>query len=122
MPTDSKSLDCERHGCAKSRRQVELCNMGARGESLGVPYWQAWEEGRGPGQAPPEEKAPEPPPQSKATQTPARARARKLACKECPDGNWIEEAGVCQVFSPEKRCLMRSYFNGRRNICTHWPE
>lgn len=44
------SYQCSRHKCLKSTRMVELCNMGARGESPGNKYWIAWEEGRGPGQ------------------------------------------------------------------------
>lgn len=41
---------CRRHNCEKSRRMVELCQMGQRGEEPGVSYWQAWEEGRRLGQ------------------------------------------------------------------------
>ena len=49
-PEGAKELFCDRHRCPKFRRLVELCNLGARGEAIGVPYWTAWEEGRGPKQ------------------------------------------------------------------------
>jgi len=44
------SVFCKRHNCKKSPRLIQLCHAGQRGESPGVKYWRAWEEGRGPGQ------------------------------------------------------------------------
>jgi hypothetical protein len=38
---------CDRHQCHKTKRWVELCK---RDQSLGGGYWQAWEQGQGPGQ------------------------------------------------------------------------
>lgn len=50
VPEQARFIDCPRHGCRKTRRLVELCNLGARGLPLGLPYWQAWEQECGPGQ------------------------------------------------------------------------
>jgi len=44
------AIFCKRHECDKSRRMVQLCQMGARGEEPGLGYWRAWEEGGGPRQ------------------------------------------------------------------------
>jgi hypothetical protein len=112
-PVDGNVFFCERHQCEKTLHWFRLCSTKAK-------YFNAWEKGRGPGQTPPKEE--HAPPRSKALETPRRAQARKLACKECPDGHWDEAAGLCQAFSPERRCLMRQYFNGPRQICRHWPE
>jgi len=107
--------DCPRHGIFKPAHWVRLCREKER-------YWQAWEEGRGPGQARPEKQAY--PPRSavsRANKTPARAQARRLACTECPDGNWNETRGFCPLVAG-RPCTMRSLFNGNRLVCKHWPE
>ena len=131
IPADARFVECSRHLDAdgkplrKSRRLAELCNMGARGEALGLPYWRAWEEGQGPGQAvaPPQPEPATTPaqPASRAHDTPNRARARRLACLECPDGNWDQTRGICPLLAG-RPCTMRSLFNGHRIVCKHWPE
>lgn len=52
----AKRIVCPRHldHDGKPLRKLSIfwqhCNAGARGESPGIKYWLAWEEGRGPGQ------------------------------------------------------------------------
>ena len=131
IPADARFVDCPRHLDAdgkplrKSRRLAELCNMGARGEALGLPYWREWEAGRGPGQvtvAPQPEPATTPAkPVSRANRTPQRAQARRLVCLECPDKNWDQSKGFCP-FMAGRPCAMRSLFNAKRAACKYWPE
>ena len=130
IPEDEEFVVCTRHGnIRKSRRQAELCNMGARGEAKGLPYWDAWEKGRGPGQ-----KGGGPAEQpdhgfrrrrGNATKKAAGQR-RKVArfpiCQNCPDGQWNKETGTCLVLAPRQPCTMRNYFLSERRICKHWPE
>jgi hypothetical protein len=100
---------CERHKTWKYTAWYGLCEK--------ANYFQAWEEGRGPGQKP------STPPRPKAVDTlrAKRTTARKLACKECPDGHWDESRKVCPMFSG-KPCAMEQYFKAARQVCRHWPE
>jgi hypothetical protein len=76
-----RKLDCPRHDCVKYARLVQLCNAGARGERIGVRYWRAWEEGRGPGQVPRE------PPHNHPIDTMIRAHCLPCAQYPCLNAN-----------------------------------
>ena len=45
IPDGEYMIYCERHRVKKNASRIELCQSNIR-------YWNAWEEGRGPGQAP----------------------------------------------------------------------
>lgn len=55
LPDGARKLFCPRHKCDKYTRDVEICQLGSKGEDPRARrYWDAWEQGKGPRQREPE--------------------------------------------------------------------
>jgi hypothetical protein len=106
---------CERHDCIKPAHFRKLCRTRPD-------YFQAWEEGRGPGQPIPEaEPVPEPKPRSRANDTAQRFRERRAVCHNCPENVWDTNQQICPRHAGN-RCSMNKLLNSPLFKCLHWPE